>query len=427
MKKFCLKSFLILSVLISFGISKSLASSDIVILNTNNDKYHKVDCEYAKYIKNGKNIRKPLIRYSSATCCFPQKEKQQSLVQKYKVKKIFNKINEDKISLFFVDPVKAKKAQNKIINDVGLSLVALIDNAQSSIDIAAYGFDGQDDIINALRRAKKRGVRIRGVVDDYGSTLYKRTNSVVKEFGFKTDVNVPMAQRQFEKEFTRSKNALMHNKFVIVDGKYLWTGSTNLTNYCMTLNSNNSVVIISENLAKIYQSEFNQMFEKDKFHTLKEVIDNKNNLIINDSSISVYFSPQDRVLTNAIIPIIKDAKSKIYISMFYLTNYWITCALVEANNRGVEIKIIVDSTLQKEPKSQIDELEKAGINIKTENWRGKMHQKSMVVDNFITVVASTNWTGASEYSNDENMLVIKGKEIAKVQEKEFLRLWKSIK
>ena len=427
MKKFCLKSFLILSVLISFGISKSLASSDIVILNTNNNKYHKVDCEYAKYIKNSKNIRKPLIRYSSAACCFPQKEKQQSLVQKYKVKKIFNKINEDKISLFFVDPVKAKKAQNKIINDVGLSLVALIDNAQSSIDIAAYGFDGQDDIINALRRAKKRGVRIRGVVDDYGSTLYKRTNSVVKEFGFKTDVNVPMAQRQFEKEFTRSKNALMHNKFVIVDGKYLWTGSTNLTNYCMTLNSNNSVVIISENLAKIYQSEFNQMFEKDKFHTLKEVIDNKNNLIINDSSISVYFSPQDRVLTKAIIPIIKDAKSKIYVSMFYLTNYWITCALVEANNRGVEIKIIVDSTLQKEPKSQIDELKKAGINIKTENWRGKMHQKSMVVDDFITVVASTNWTGASEYSNDENMLVIKGKEIAKVQEKEFLRLWKSIK
>ena len=127
------------------------------------------------------------------------------------------------------------------------------------------------------------------------------------------------------------------------------------------------------------------------------------------------------------IRLTKEAKEKIYVSMFYLTNYWITDALVEANNRGVEIKIIVDETLKKEPKSQIDELEKAGINIKTENWRGKMHQKSMVVDDFITIVASTNWTGASEYSNDENMLVIKGKEIAKVQEKEFLRLWKSIK
>ena len=426
MKKICL-IILLVFMAVYFSILKSLASSDIVILNTNNNKYHKVDCEYAKYTKNCKNIRKPLIRYSSAACCFPQKEKQQSLIQKYKVKKIFNKINEDKISLFFVDPVKAKKAQNKIINNVGLSLVALIDNAQSSIDIAAYGFDGQDDIINALRRAKKRGVIIRGVVDDYGATIYKRTNSVVKEFDFKTDINVPMAQRQFEKEFTRSKNALMHNKFVIVDSEYLWTGSTNLTNYCMTLNSNNSVVIISKDLARIYQNEFNQMYESNKFHTLKKIVDNKNDLVINDSNISVYFSPQDKVLTNAIIPIIKEAKEKIYVSMFYLTNYWITDALIEANNRGVEIRIIVDFTLQKEPKSQIDELKNAGISVKIENWRGKMHQKSMVVDEFVTVIASTNWTGASEYSNDENMLVIKNKAVANVQEKEFLRLWKSIK
>ena len=113
--------------------------------------------------------------------------------------------------------------------------------------------------------------------------------------------------------------------------------------------------------------------------------------------------------------------------MFYLTNYWITNALVEAYNRGVEIKIIVDETLKKEPKSQIDELKQAGISIKIENWRGKMHQKSMVVDELTTVIASTNWTGASEYSNDENMLVIKNETIANVQKKEFLRLWKSIK
>ena len=91
MKKILITTFLIIFLLISFGSSKCLSSSELVILNTNNSRYHKVDCEYAKYIKNGKNIRKPLLRYSSATCCFPQKEKQQSLVQKYKVKKIFNK------------------------------------------------------------------------------------------------------------------------------------------------------------------------------------------------------------------------------------------------------------------------------------------------------------------------------------------------
>ena len=260
MKKVCLKSFLILSVLVSFGVSKSLASSDIVVLNTNNGKYHKVGCEYAKCIKNGKNIRKPLVRYSAAACCFPQKEKQQSLIQKYKEKRIFNKINEEEISLFFVDPIKAKKAQNKIINDVGLSLVALIDNAQTSIDIAVYGFDGQDEIINALRRAKQRGVRIRGVVDDYGATLYKRTNSIVNEFGFIFDNNFPLIQKAMATDETRSQSALMHNKFFVIDRKYVWTGSTNITNHCMTLNSNNAVAILSKDLAEAYSKEFEQMF-----------------------------------------------------------------------------------------------------------------------------------------------------------------------
>ena len=88
MKKILVILFLVLFLQMSSSILKCFASSELVILNTNNGKYHKIDCKYAKYIKNGKNIHKPLIRYSSAACCFPQKEKQQSLVQKYKVKKI---------------------------------------------------------------------------------------------------------------------------------------------------------------------------------------------------------------------------------------------------------------------------------------------------------------------------------------------------
>ena len=101
MKKICLIICLFLFASTAVSAKIALTTSDIVILNANNGKYHRLDCQYAKFIKNGKNIRKPIVRYSSATCCFPQKEKRQSLLQKHKVKKIFNKINEDKISLFF--------------------------------------------------------------------------------------------------------------------------------------------------------------------------------------------------------------------------------------------------------------------------------------------------------------------------------------
>ena len=403
---------------------------NLVVLNKKNGKYHKLDCKYGWMSSQQELIDKPLIKYSTASCCYPESQNQAkniSFIQQQKEKVFLNRLEKQKIELYFVNPVNKKHPVNKSINDVSKSLEALINNAESSIDIAAYGFAGQDNIINTLRRAKARGVTIRGVVDDYGTSLYPDTEKIVKEFGFKTDVFVPIAQRQFDEKFTRSQSALMHNKFVIVDGKYIWTGSTNITDSCMTFNANNSVVIYSQYLAQIYEKEFSQMFEDNKFHVLKGVVPNKTDIQIKpDTEISILFSPMDRAISKGVLPLINKSGKSIYISMFYLTNYWITDALIDAHNRGVDIKIISDATLTKEPKAQIFKLREAGIPVKIENWNGKMHQKSAVFDEEYTIIASTNWTGASEYANDENMLIIKNKDIAAKQTKEFFRLWKSI-
>ena len=410
--------------------AKKANKLDLVVLNKKNGKYHKTSCEYGWMASQQELINKPLIKYSTASCCYPQKQKSKKnigFIQKHKEKFFLKKMENKKIELFFVNPVNKKHPINKSINDVSKSLEALINNAEYSIDIAAYGFSGQDRIVNALRQAKARGVIIRGVVDDYGTSLYPDTKKMIDEFYFKTDVFVPIAQRQFDEAFTRSQSALMHNKFVIVDNKYLWTGSTNITDNCMTFNANNSVVIYSPEIVQIYEKEFSQMYNDNKFHVLKNIIPNKSNIQINSkTSISVLFSPVDKAISKGVLPQIKKSNKSIYISMFYLTNYWITDALIDAHNRGVDVKIIADATLMKEPKAQILRLRNAGIPVKIENWKGKMHQKSAVFDCEYTIVASTNWTGASEYANDENMLIIKNSDIAKKQTKEFYRLWNSI-
>ena len=410
--------------------AKKANKLDLVVLNKKNGKYHKTSCEYGWMASQQELINKPHIKYSTASCCYPQKQKSKKnigFIQKHKEKFFLKKMENKKIELFFVNPVNKKHPINKSINDVSKSLEALINNAEYSIDIAAYGFSGQDRIVNALKRAKARGVIIRGVVDDYGTSLYPDTKKMIDEFYFKTDVFVPIAQRQFDEAFTRSQSALMHNKFVIVDNKYLWTGSTNITDNCMTFNANNSVVIYSPEIVQIYEKEFSQMYNDNKFHVLKNIIPNKSNIQINSkTSISVLFSPVDKAISKGVLPQIKKSNKSIYISMFYLTNYWITDALIDAHNRGVDVKIIADATLIKEPKAQILRLRNAGIPVKIENWKGKMHQKSAVFDCEYTIVASTNWTGASEYANDENMLIIKNSDIAKKQTKEFYRLWNSI-
>ncbi|MFZ1398801.1 MAG: phospholipase D-like domain-containing protein, partial [Candidatus Promineifilaceae bacterium] len=56
-------------------------------------------------------------------------------------------------------------------------------------------------------------------------------------------------------------SSLMHNKFMVIDGQYVWTGSTNLTDNGLTLNHNNSLLFDAINVATIFTIEFEEMFE----------------------------------------------------------------------------------------------------------------------------------------------------------------------
>lgn len=421
----------LLAILVS--LTGTAKSAEYVLLNLKNNSYHKPDCKYGQMAKDSKLIRKPFLpKYRPASCCYPELNKpkdfkEPELLKRQKEKILLKKLERQQISLFFVNPVVAKAPENKCINDVGRSLVTLIDKSQETIDMAVYGFHGQDEIINALRRAKARGVKIQGVIDDTTYKFYFDTPKIEKEFGLKEDIFVPIAVKQQEKSFTREASALMHNKFFVIDNQYVWTGSTNITDSCMTLNANDGVVIDSKKLASIYTKEFNQMFTEEKFHTLKEPTTNNEKIKLNDKTIiSVYFSPKDEAIHNGVLPLIKQANKTIKIMMFYFTNKKVVAELIDAHNRGVDIQIIVDYEPTAENYSAIDTLREVGIPIKVENWNGKMHTKTAVFDDEISVIGSTNWTSTAEYVNDENMLVIENIEIAEQITKEFNRLWKSI-
>lgn len=429
------KKFLILIIFLFLLFSSEFCfakGADYVLLNIKNGTYHKTDCKYGQMAREKKLIRKPRFRYHPASCCYPELNKTKeskavSSVDKKEEELLLKKLENQQISLFFVNPVKVKAPQNRCINDVGRSLITLIDNSKETIDMAVYGFQGQDDIINALRRARERGVRVRGVVDDNTYKFYFDTHKIEKEFGLKEDVFVPIAVKKQDTAFTREVSGLMHNKFFIIDNQYIWTGSTNITDSCMTMNANDSIVIISKDLANIYTKEFNQMFEQEKFHTLKEPSANNEKIPINyKTSVSVYFSPKDDPVQKGVIPLIQQTDKTIKIMMFYFTNKKIVAELINAHNRGVNIQIIVDYEPTAENYSAIDALREVGIPVKVENWKGKMHTKTAVFDDKVCVIGSTNWTSTAEYVNDENMLVIDNADIATQITNEFKRLWKAI-
>lgn len=96
--------------------------------------------------------------------------------------------------------------------------------------------------------------------------------------------------------------------------------------------------------------------------------------------------------------------------------------------RGVDVKIIVDQTSVEGKYVNLSAFKKASIPVKVEDWPGKMHMKSMIIDDNILIIGSMNFTKQGEIKNDENTIIIENAPILTKSYKEhFLKLWDSIK
>ncbi|MBP5534560.1 MAG: hypothetical protein J6Y03_03540 [Alphaproteobacteria bacterium] len=126
-------------------------------------------------------------------------------------------------------------------------LVDLINNSTETIDVAVYSINN-DNIVNALKKAQDRGVRMRVLTD---RTQASGKSSKVREL-YDSGVNIKV----------HSKHKIEHNKFAIFDGKMASTGSYNWTNPASNKNSENCVFFIEEQevIAK-YQERFDYLWE----------------------------------------------------------------------------------------------------------------------------------------------------------------------
>ncbi len=247
----------------------------------------------------------------------------------------------------------------------GDNLLNLIDGAKKEISFAIYGIRGQNDIVQALLAAQKRGVKIKGVVDSdsHGKNYYCDTHLLHQHFDVVSD----------------GKSYIMHHKFFIIDQNVLWTGSSNISD-TGTGGYNSNGVIVSEDRAIIalYQQEFNQM-RNGKFGIWKEEI-SKGGIKTKNSKAWVYFSPKSNTYEKGIKPLIQKATSYIYIPIFYLTHKPLAKELEKAYKKGVDIRIILDASAARNPYSIHEWLRQKGIHVKVENFGGKMHNKSMIVN-----------------------------------------------
>ena len=394
--------------------ANELLNLDFVVLNQKTMTIHKLNCEHVKKLSFGELILKRDLKFNSHFCkkCFNIVENakfstSEIPISENKYRKSIHK-NFGKIDLYLINPYEYSRPNPTCKTDFCKRLIKEINNAKVTIDIALYGFGEQDEILNALKNAKNRGVKIRVVADKSlnTETSYPNTKIFLEEFSGVVDKN----------------DSLMHNKFFIFDNKIVFTGSVNISSTGSGgYNANIAAFINDSNIAKLYKTEFEQLYSL-KFSINKVA----NNLNQDNSDIKVYFSPQDRIYENVLANLIQNAKKNIYVSAFYLTERNMIFDLIQAKARNVEVLVILDAVGANNFKDRVNLLRRNNIPVIIENWGGKNHEKTILIDNEILVFGSCNFSKNGFLKNDENMVVVKNSAIAKFYSDYFLYLFNSI-
>lgn len=139
----------------------------------------------------------------------------------------------------------------------------------------------------------------------------------------------------------------------------------------------------------------------------------------------VYFSP-GKDCKVAILTEIGSALNNLDICVFTISDNEICRKIIERHKRGVKVRIISDNEKQHDRGSDIDELSRAGIEVKIDNTRHHMHHKFAVIDNEKVITGSYNWTRSAEVYNHENIIVLNDKKVTEAYKDEFKKLWKEM-
>jgi phosphatidylserine/phosphatidylglycerophosphate/cardiolipin synthase-like enzyme len=129
-----------------------------------------------------------------------------------------------------------------------------------------------------------------------------------------------------------------------------------------------------------------------------------------------------------LIQLIQSAQVSIHIASFEFNLTPVAQALIEAKNRGVDVKWMADDKngldYDNQPgRGQFGLIAAAGIELKDDNRTALMHNKFWIFDQQVVWTGSTNITVNGIFKQNNNVIVIRSAEIAYIYEREFQEMW----
>ena len=296
------------------------------------------------------------------------------------------------------------------VDTIQKGLIEAVNSAQKSLDIAIYEFDLKESG-DAILAAHDRGVQVRIVTD---SDTLEEDESLIRL----KKAGLPIVPDE--------RGAIMHDKFVVVDGQAVWTGSWNFTSNDTFRNNNNAIYIRSAQLARNYSTEFLEMYAQHAFGPTSPANTPSPQLQIGDTLVETCFAAEDHCAAK-LIRAINQAQQSIRFMAFSFTHDGIGQAVVGRARAGVDVKGVFETRGSDTEASQYGFLRAQNLDVWQDGNPYTLHHKVFVIDGKTVVMGSFNFSANADESNDENILILHNSDIAGQYLAEFERVYAQAK
>ena len=261
---------------------------------------------------------------------------------------------------------------------------------------------------------------------------------------------------------------LMHHKFVVVDHRFVIITSANFTlsdtsgdftNSSSLGNANNLLKVDSPELAKLITEEFNIMWGErvggklDSKFGLQKTLRKSQTITLNNSKITVNFSPISPTepwgdsANGLISKTLSASKKTVDLALFVFSDQQLANILEERHDQNVQVRALIEPQFAYRSYSEALDMmgfalsENCKYEVDNGPWKNPistvgvpilakgdlLHHKFAVIDNQTVITGSHNWSEAPNNGNDEILVVIENPTVAAHYQREFDRLYSTIK
>jgi phosphatidylserine/phosphatidylglycerophosphate/cardiolipin synthase-like enzyme len=220
-----------------------------------------------------------------------------------------------------------------------------------------------------------------------------------------------------EVDNTSAADATMHNKFTVIDGRRVLTGSANYSTTALNISDEDLVTFDDAALAGRFELEFSELVAGTDVASVPYP---------SGARLEAWMGPEDG-LYDHVVAALDGAQTSALCAMFTMNTAVLVQALIDAHDRGVTVVVVLDADQATDAGADADEtLIAAGVPViladNTGSAYAEMHSKFLVVDHQLVLMGSYNWTNLGSYFNDESILRIDDAHLASRVEGKFAQL-----